>query len=170
MPVIITSVKQLNKQPSTASAQDPSNTTVQIVFRVTDPSLPRKTLKTYERKNNSDGVQCRHDKVKADRESRKQLHAGLSDCGSNGKLNLIIKDNKIVQKNLGSNCGVTPIVTPPLVYSVNSFALFGDIKNDEIILSDIISDKFSYSFVTADGSLEEEEEMSFISFDDSESY
>lgn len=100
MLVTVTNVRRLNKRPSSASAQDPPKTTVPTVFTVNNPSLPRKIVNTsYERRNNKDAVQFRHDKVKADRDSRKLLLAELRDRVSNGELDLVIRGNKIVQKN-----------------------------------------------------------------------
>ena len=54
---------------------------------------------SYKRRNKNDPIQFRHDKVKADRESRKLLLAELRDRESNGELDLVIPGNKIVQKN-----------------------------------------------------------------------
>ena len=60
-------------------------------------------------------------------------------------------------------------VIPLSVCSVNSYTILCKNNNDEATLSDIISDKSSDWFVTADASQEEEEEMSLVSIDKSES-
>ena len=61
------------------------------------------------------------------------------------------------------------IVIPPSVYSVNSYTILCKNNNDEATLSDNFSDKSSVLFVTADAYQEEEEKMSLVSIDKSES-
>ena len=48
---------------------------------------------SHKRRNNNDAVQFHHDKLKADRESRKLLLVELCDCVSNGELDLVIQGN-----------------------------------------------------------------------------